>query len=74
MGIRAITDNQGKTLDRYTICFCDGSLLNLSHNCDSPQGVFMWGEGCPSTDDKRISFDDLPSNVQRYLTRKGLVK
>ena len=44
MIIKAITDNQGKTFDRYTIYFWDGSYLTLSHNCDSPQGVSMWGE------------------------------
>lgn len=44
MLIRAITTNNGKTLDRYTVYFWDGSCLTLSHNPDSPQGVSMWGE------------------------------
>ena len=44
MLIRAITTNQGKTLDQYTVYFYDGSVLTLSHNPDSPQGISMWGE------------------------------
>ena len=44
MIIRAITTNHGKTLDRYTVYFYDGSCLTLSSNPDSPQGVSMWGE------------------------------
>ncbi len=44
MIIRAITTNHGKTLDRYTVYFFDGSCLTLSSNPDSPQGVSMMGE------------------------------
>ena len=43
MLIRAITTNHGKTLDRYTVYFYNGSCLTLSSNPDSPQGVSMWG-------------------------------
>ena len=44
MIIRAITTNHGKTLDRYTVYFYDGTCLTLSSNPDSPQGVSMWGD------------------------------
>lgn len=44
MIIRAITTNHSKTIDQYTVYFFDGSCLNLSSNCDSPQGVSMWGD------------------------------
>ena len=42
--IRAITTNNGKTLDRYTVYFFDGSCLTLSSNPDSPQGVSQVGQ------------------------------
>ena len=44
MIIQAITTNRGKTLDRYTIYFYDGTCLTFSSNPDSPQGVSQWGE------------------------------
>ncbi|MFC1678067.1 hypothetical protein ACFL3G_13535 [Planctomycetota bacterium] len=44
MIIRAITNNNGKTIDRYSVYFYDGSCLTLSSNPDSPQGVSQWGE------------------------------
>lgn len=44
MIIRAMTTNKGKTLDRYSVFFWDGSCLTLSSNPDSPQGVSMWGD------------------------------
>ena len=50
MIIQAITTNRGKTLDRYTIYFWDGSCLTLSCNPDSPQGVSQFGESFGITD------------------------
>jgi len=44
MLIRAITTNHGKTLDRYTVYFYDGTCLTLSSNPDNPQGVSMMGD------------------------------
>ncbi len=44
MIIRAITTNNGKTLDRYSVYFWNGDVLTMSHNPDSPQGVSMWGQ------------------------------
>ena len=44
MIIRAITNNRGKTLDRYTVYFYDGTCLTLSCNPDSPQGFSQWSE------------------------------
>ena len=40
-----ITDNCGRTADRYTVVFSDGSFLHMSKNPTSPQGVSMCGEG-----------------------------
>ena len=86
MIIKAITDNQGKTFDRYTVYFWDGSYLTLSHNCDSPQGVSMWGEshniphgefqqavvtGSKINDDETvIDFEELPGNVQKHIVSR----
>jgi len=42
--IRAISTNHGKTLDRYTVYFFDGSCLSISSSPDSPQGVSQIGE------------------------------
>lgn len=55
MNIIKITDNQGKTFDRYSVYVKDYSLqgdlqcwvLELSFNCDSPQGVSMVNEYPP---------------------------
>ena len=44
MIIRGISTNKGKTLDRYTVYFWDGTCLTLSSNPDSPQGVSQWSE------------------------------
>lgn len=54
MTIIKITDNQDKTFDQYSVYIKDYSLqgdlqcwvLNLSFNCDSPQGVSLFNE-CP---------------------------
>ena len=44
MLIRAITTNNGKTLDRYSVYFYNGNVLTMSHNPDSPSGVSTWSE------------------------------
>ncbi len=44
MLIRAITTNKGKTLNKYTIYFFDGTCLVLSANADSQQGISQWSE------------------------------
>jgi hypothetical protein len=40
-----VFDNQGKTLDRYTIVFQDGSNASSSTHPTSPNGFYQRGEG-----------------------------
>ena len=82
MIIKLITDNQGKTLDRYTVYFWDNTYLSLSHNCHSPQGVSMWGEhqiphsefmkavteGTMLNNEQVIDYEELPMAVREHLT------
>ena len=78
--IRAITTNNGKTLDRYTVYFWDGSCLTLSSNCDSPQGVSQWGDSFGINDadfetgkvgdEKMINFFELPIVVQAHIEKR----
>ena len=86
MFIKSITDNGGKTLDRYTVYFWDGDYLTLSENCDTPQGVSQTGhlEGIQNAaiepaaqsnhiifnNQKMINFFDLPENVQEHVIRR----
>ena len=72
MKIKLILDNNGKTFDRYSVYFDDGSFLSLSTNCNSPQGFSQWGELTNSDQDKateetEISFSDLPISVQNHI-------
>ncbi|KKN71928.1 hypothetical protein LCGC14_0415740 [marine sediment metagenome] len=69
-----ITDNGGKTMDRYTAYFKgDGEIdgdytLCMSHNCKSPQGVCMSDTTKPdwieADDGKVMVFTDCPYDVQ----------
>lgn len=68
MKIRSIYDNKGKTFDRYTVVFDDGSALGLSHNPDSPVGFSQWGEATEGSHlGKTISFEELPQRVQQHI-------
>ena len=71
-----IFDNQGKSFDRFTIVYTDGSFAAMSHNPLSPGGV--WEHGflpCLITRyDKPIKYRDLPPEVQKAIEfdkRKG---
>lgn len=47
--------------------------LGLSHNPDSPQGFSQWGECNPkymAERNTRISFMDLPANVQQHAVER----
>jgi hypothetical protein len=68
-GIIKVYDNSGRTADRYTVLFRDGSFLNLSENPGHPQGVSVWGVGGkPGTHwGEEIAFDDLPFDVQKHV-------
>ena len=80
MIIRAITTNHGKTIDRYTVYFYDGTCLTLSSNPDSPQGVSQWSEyfGINDSDfetgkvgdEEMINWFGLPSIVQAHIEKR----
>jgi hypothetical protein len=67
-----ITDNEGKTMDRYTAYFASGYMLVMSENPKSPQGVCMsddWKQDYIDNDDgKEVQFDDLPEQVQDAIS------
>ena len=69
-GIKKITDNGGKTMDRYTAYFEDGYMLMMSED-QSPRGVCMsdcWKQDYIDGDEgKDIEFDDLPESVQKAI-------
>lgn len=75
MKIKLILDNNGRTFDRYSVYFTNGTFLSVSSNCDSPQGFSQWEEIPPSdksdaTEETEISFSDLPLNVQQHVLRR----
>lgn len=86
MIIKAITTNKGKTIDRYTVYFFDGTCLTLSSNCDSPQGVAQFGEYYGLNDEDfyqsaihkqkilenetMINFFELPSIIQAHIEKR----
>lgn len=78
MKIKRIHDNQGKTFDRYTVVFQDGSGLALSHNPDSPDGFSQWCCCVVQGADlgKQIRFRDLPQRIQQHIRQriKGALK
>ena len=76
--LKAVYDNGGQTVDRYTVILSEGDAipprvpcLGLSDNPDSPQGFSQYGE-CLEGEHlgKKISFEDLPENVQEYVKRR----
>ena len=72
MRIKTIHDNKGKTFDRYTVVFDDGSALGLSHNPDSPLGFSQWGLAAEGVDfGKSISFQELPQRVQEHIKARA---
>ena len=72
-----ITDNGGKTIDRYTAYFKgDGVrhgdyMLTMSHNCKSPQGVCLSDTSKPeymaNDTGKNMIFSKLPDQVQQAI-------
>lgn len=69
MRIKGIYDNKGKTFDRYTVVFDDGSALGLSNNPDSPVGFSQWCCCVARGVDlgKRIAFEELPQRVKQHI-------
>lgn len=71
-----ITDNGGRSADRWTVVTCDGDYYAMSSDPFSPQGVGMTGEGLdPFGMDTRVEEDeerdvrwiDLPADCQRCV-------
>jgi len=69
MKIKTIYDNGGKTFDRYTVIFSDGSALGLSHNPDSPQGFSQWCEAIEGNKELGMSLTlaKLPEKVRKHI-------
>lgn len=76
--ILEIRDNDGRSLDRYSVVLAKDNLtdkyhpvLCLSENCDSPQEVGCFSEGLPGKHlGKKIGFADLPINIQEYIKER----
>jgi hypothetical protein len=72
--IKAIYDNP-ETFDRYTVIIHERvwpttwAALSLSDDPDWPQGVSQWTEVVLPNPDigREISWEDLPSNVQKHI-------
>jgi hypothetical protein len=76
LGIIAIYDNSGKTMDRYTVVFDTYSnekhtqydCLGMSNNPDDPQGFSQMFDCILGKHlGKRIKFSDLPQNIQMHV-------
>lgn len=68
-----VFDNEGETVDRYTIFLAndpDLGSLGVSEDPDHPQGFSQWGDfdvDQVEATNTAISFDDLPDNVQDHV-------
>lgn len=66
----------GEFVDPYTVVLTPSRekfyhCLSLSENCDSPQGVGLFGECLPGPHlGTRVNFTDLPQNMQRYIAKR----
>jgi hypothetical protein len=81
MKIKSVYDNKGETIDRYSIVFNETetypngikyhTILTLSHNPSSPQGVSMFGHGLDGKHlGDKIKFSDLPENIQSHIKER----
>jgi len=76
--IHSVWDNNGESLDRYTVLLKDGTTedqgayFSLSENPDSLQGVSQYGAGASPGEHlgKEISSQELPVNVLHHLIRR----
>jgi len=75
-------DNEGKSVDRYTAVWPDGSCLSMNSKPFHPQGFCQHGDGVPFEPDceerdgerysflgKQILFEDLPTDCQAAVNR-----
>lgn len=79
MKIKAIYDNGGETIDRYTVVFDSSRIdyrcktlayecLCLSDNPEHPTGVSMWGEcNIGKHLGKKITLKSLPKHIQKHI-------
>jgi len=82
MLIRAITTNHGKTIDRYTVYFFDGSCLSISSNPDIPHGVSMWGDTfgindnhyCEASEDKNHKIPGTDETMINFFDLPSIVQ
>lgn len=84
MRIKAIYDNGGETLDRYTVVFDNRRIdyrcneytlayecLCLSDNPGHPTGVSMWGEcNIGNHLGKKITLKSLPKHIQKHIAMR----
>ena len=84
MRIKAIYDNGGETLDRYTVVFDSSRIdyryngytlaydcLCLSDNPEHPTGVSMWGEcNIGKHLGKKITLKSLPKHIQEHIAMR----
>ena len=68
LNIAKIYDNGGRTIDRYTVIFNDGSAWGASENPGHPQGFGQFTEAIPGQHlGDVITFGDLPAAVKACL-------
>ncbi len=74
-----VMDNGGRTADRYTAVFCDGTYLAMSADPSHPQGVSQCGEFCDpgllaeaekEGEEVTLSLADLPERVARHVLER----
>lgn len=67
-----VYDNQGKTMDRYTVIFSNNDIYAMSDNPGSPQGVCMYcgtqiSLAYLKTHSAKVAINDLPNPVQSKI-------
>ena len=72
MELIKITDNEGKTTDRYTAYFTKNMMLMMSENACSPRGVCLSDTSKPEymecDEGKEIKLADCPEQVKTAIT------
>ena len=76
MKIKAVYDNKGKTIDRYSIVFKEKEgrfniMLGLSSYPTHPQGFSIFGR-CRDGNHlgTKIKFTDLPKEIQKHIIER----
>jgi len=68
-----VYDNGGKTADRYTVVFSDGSMYAMSRDANMPNGVCMYIGNekftyvYPDALGKRINAKNLPEGTKKQI-------